>query len=178
MKIIVNDANILINLADLDLLNKFTELDVELHTNDFVLAEVKNPELGVIDRRKKEQILKVNEIIKAGKLIVAQTPSNEYQEILKLQSKNLSFTDCSIWYYTKKMNGILLTGDNNLRKTVKETGTEVRGILYVFDILLEHKVISSDVAYVKLELLLKTNARLPKNEVHKRLQKWSENKNL
>ena len=163
MKIVVNDANILIDLANLDLLSKLAQLAIELHTNDFVMNEIKQP----------EQIEKVNKIVNTGKLIVAQTKSDEYIEIIKLQTKNLSFEDCSIWYYTKKMKGILLTGDNNLRKTVKASGIEVRGVLYVFDKLLENNIISRQEACEKLTALYKINSRLPKKEIDKRLNNWN-----
>ena len=39
MKIIVNDANILIDLAKLDLIEKLSQLGAVLHTNDFVLSD-------------------------------------------------------------------------------------------------------------------------------------------
>lgn len=40
MKIVINDANILIDLAKLDLLDKFSNLSFDLHTTDFVYEEL------------------------------------------------------------------------------------------------------------------------------------------
>ena len=163
MKIIVNDTNILIDLADLDLLENLTELNFELHTNDFVISEIEKP----------EQLEKINKIIKSGKLTVATTNADEYSDIAKLQTKNLSFEDCSVWYYTKKVNGILLTGDGNLRKSATIAGLEVRGILFVFDKLVENKIIDNQTAIEKLEILEQKNPRLPKNEIEKRKKEWA-----
>lgn len=36
MKVVINDANILIDLVKLDLLNVFSKLPFDLHTTDFV----------------------------------------------------------------------------------------------------------------------------------------------
>jgi len=162
VKIVVNDTNILIDLADLELLGKFAELDYELHTNDFILSEIQNP----------EQLEKINTLVKAGKLTVSTTKAEDYPEIAKLQTKNLSFEDCSIWYYAKKIDAMLLTGDGNLRKSAQATGIEVRGMFFVFDQLLENKIIDCQTAITKLELLKEKNNRLPKDEFEKRINEW------
>lgn len=164
MKIVVNDANILIDLADLDLLHYFSKLNFELHTNDFVLSEIKIP----------SQLSKINQLVRGGKMIVATTKSEEYLEITNLQTKNLSFQDCSILYYTKKVSGMLLSGDGNLRKAAKSAGTEVRGIIYIFDQLIEKELISKNLAVTKITQLQANNNRLPKAEIKKRIELWSE----
>ena len=40
MKIIINDANILIDLVHLGLMNEFIQLNLELKTTDFVFEEL------------------------------------------------------------------------------------------------------------------------------------------
>lgn len=40
MKLLINDANILIDIVKLDLVNAFLSLDFDLHTTDFVFAEL------------------------------------------------------------------------------------------------------------------------------------------
>ena len=161
MKIVVNDANILIDLISIDLLDAFLQLNFEFHTNDFIINEIKD---------QKHLIL---EIIESNQLIVNKTKAEDYINILALQTKNLSFEDCSIWYYTKQIGGILLTGDARLRKTVEKDDIEVRGILYIFDMLLENNILSFSIAMEKLIALSKINTRLPKPEIEKRLNKWN-----
>ncbi len=40
MRIIINDANILIDLVQLDLMNEFIQLELDLKTTDFVYEEL------------------------------------------------------------------------------------------------------------------------------------------
>ena len=40
MRIITNDANILIDLVQLDLMNEFIQLELDLKTTDFVYEEL------------------------------------------------------------------------------------------------------------------------------------------
>jgi rRNA-processing protein FCF1 len=162
LEIIVYDSNILIDLSDIDLLDGLTNIGYKLHTNDFVISEIKNP----------LQLEKINKLVFENKLIVAKTEPNEYPEIIKLQCKNLSFEDCSIWYYAKKTNGILLTGDGNLRKMALDSGIEVKGILFVFDQLVLNKSISHTAAIEKLKQLQTINHRLPKEAIEQRIQAW------
>jgi len=162
VRIIVNDTNILIDLANLNLLDYFLKLEFEFHTNDFIINEL-------TDTEQKE---KIEKIINDKQLIVAETKSEEYTAIIELQTKNLSFEDCSIWYYAQKVNGILLTGDARLRKTVEKSGIEVRGILFIFDKLVECNIIDTHTAVEKLKELISFNHRLPKTEVEKRFALW------
>ena len=155
MRIIVNDTNILIDLANLNLFDYFLNLEFEFHTNDFIINELTDIEQKEI----------IDKIIEENKLIVAEIKSEEYPAILNLQTKNLSFEDCSIWYYAKKVNGILLTGDARLRKSVEKSGIEVRGILFIFDELVRCNIIDKQTAVEKLKELLKINHRLPKKEI-------------
>ncbi len=164
LKIVVNDANILIDLADINLLDELTKLNFELHTNDLIIAEIVNP----------NQLAKIQKIIDGHKLFVASVKAEEYSEIMKLQTKNLSFEDCSIWHYTKKLNGILLSGDGNLRKIAKSAGLEVKGIFFIFDQLVYNKIISFISAIEKLNKLRTINTRLPQEEIEKRIKAWSE----
>jgi predicted nucleic acid-binding protein len=162
MKIIVNDANILIDLISIDLLDNFLNLDFEFHTNDLILNEIDDP----------EQKRTLEEVIKAQKLFIHGTKAEDYSQIISLMSKNLSFEDCSIWFYTKKVEGILLTGDAKLRKMVEQDNIEVRGILFVFDLLVEKNILERHIAVDKLNQLSTINSRLPQKEINKRLTLW------
>jgi predicted nucleic acid-binding protein len=164
MKIIINDANILIDLVKLELIDVFSELNFDLHTTDFVYEEIYDDQKRVISNLNKREKLKIIE-----------TSSNEdflgINNLLQ-NSKGLSFEDCSVWYYAKKLSGILLTGDNQLRRQATKNFVEVRGIIYVFDELVFQKLISLEVACIKIEELAKLNDRLPKKEIEKRILLW------
>ena len=163
MKIIVNDTNILIDLMNISLLDVFLELDFKFHTNDLIINEITNAEQEAI----------INKVISENKLIVNETKAEDYPRIISLLINNLSFEDCSIWYYAQQIEGVLLTGDARLRKEVEKTKVEVRGVLFVFDKLIEENKITKSNAINKLTELLNINPRLPKKEIKKRIELWS-----
>lgn len=108
MKIVINDANILIDLAKLELIPVFAKINFDLHTTDFVIEELNE-----------EQRDPVSKLIKSKKLTVIETEDMaDFQGITSIleKSNGLSFEDCSVWYYSKKLSGALLTGDGKLRK--------------------------------------------------------------
>lgn len=168
MKIVINDANILIDLVKLELIDAFSKLDFDLHTTDFVLDELNDEQ--------KTPIVNLNN---GKKLTVIETTETiDFQGITTILEKStgLSFEDCSVWYYSKKMSGILLTGDGKLRKQASKDKIEVRGIIYLFDVLLNQKLISFQEAIEKLKQLMLLNNRLPKKEIDKRIELWNEEK--
>ena len=125
MHIVVNDTNIFIDLIHIELIDKFCQLHYEFHTNDFVINEIEETYQEAI----------ILQLIEAGRLIVASLAAIEIDEIILLQETvtRLSIPDCSVWYYSKKNNYTLLTGDNVLRKTAEKDHITVRGILFIFD---------------------------------------------
>ena len=90
MEIVVNDTNIFIDLYSIGLLEEFFELPITVHTVDFVINELKEP----------EQLKAINEFIKNGKLKVQNFDTKELIDIIDLQSRaggNVSITDCAVW---------------------------------------------------------------------------------
>lgn len=170
MKIVINDANILIDLAKLNLLDVFSKLNFELYTTDFVYEELN------IEQKKTVSLL-----LKNGSINIIETIDiKDFQEISNLLeiSNGLSFEDCSVWYYSFKLNGMLLSGDGKLRKQVRKNGIEVRGIIYIFDELIKQNLISFTKAIEKIEQLILLNNRLPKTEIEKRIDFWSQKKQI
>jgi predicted nucleic acid-binding protein len=168
MKVVINDANILIDLVKLDLLDVFAKLNFELHTTDFVFEELNE-----------EQKSPVSTLHRNGFLNIIETSDiNDFQEINNLlnTSSGLSFEDCTVWHYSVKLSGTLLSGDGKLRKQVRKSGIEVRGIIYVFDELLKQDLITFSRAIEKIKQLQLLNNRLPKSEIEKRIEFWAENK--
>lgn len=87
---------------------------------------------------------------------------------------NVSIPDCAVWNYAKKHNYTLLTGDGQLRKKAIESNVTVKGIIYIFDHLVECEIITPQYAVIKLQELMKHNSRLPKSIIQERIEKWSE----
>jgi len=170
MKVVINDANILIDLVKLDLLDVFSKLNFELHTTDFVYEELNEEQKGTL-----------SSLLESGALNIIETIEvQDFQEINRLlnQSNGLSFEDCSVWYYSAKLSGILLSGDAKLRKKVRKNGVEVRGIIYVFDELIKQNLITFPKGIEKIEQLLQLNNRLPKTEIEKRIKSWNKKKHV
>jgi rRNA-processing protein FCF1 len=169
MKVLINDANILIDLVKLELLEVFSNLDFELYSTDFVIEELNRTERKEIDV-----------LIFDNKLSVIETELfNDFKGIdsILARTSGLSFEDCSVWYYSKKMNGILLTGDGKLRKQARKDNIDVRGIIYIFDKLIEQELISYGEAIIKMKYLTQINVRLPIEIINKRLNAWELNNN-
>lgn len=118
MLILINDANILIDLIRLACVDAFFKLDAEVVTTDFVLEELEI-----------EQQL----IFQNSNFRVLTSDSLAISEIsrMKEQHPGLSFEDCSVWHHARLSGGVLVTGDGLLRKKARVEGIEVRGIIFL-----------------------------------------------
>lgn len=165
MKIVLSDANVLIDLCNINLLDEFFKLNFEFHTTEQVVNEIKKP--------KQKQLIEkhINE-----KLNIKTLTGIDIMEVAKLfggNISNLSYVDCEVWYLSKQHNFTLLTGDKNLRNQATKDKIEVRGILFLFDQMVAQNCITKQIAHDKLLLLSESNIRLPKKEVENRLTAWA-----
>lgn len=163
--VVVSNTNIFIDLYTADLLDEFFSLTIHIHTTDFIIHELK-----VMEQKSK--------ILGYDKLFIKKFDMREMIELVGFQRKmqdktNVSIQDCSVWLYAQDNGYILLTGDGKLRKTAIKEGTNVRGILYIFDKLVEEKLLTPQKACEKLQLLRQINGRLPSKEIEKRIEIWS-----
>lgn len=167
MKIVISDTNIIIDLLNTDLLEYFLKLRIEVHTTDFVLVELYDEQIKILDKKIEEE-----------QLIIDKANEGDIDEIIKLQSEKttLSINDISVYYFAKKHEAMILTGDKLFRKYAEENEIEVKGILWVFDELLNNQLLNKNTLADKLRTLMKTNKRLPRNEVISRLEKWKSTK--
>lgn len=170
MRILVNDANILIDLATLQLLEMFSELNYDLQTTDFVLDELHPHQRDQVDALINDESFTIIETTDDHDLIgIGDLLGN---------STGLSFVDCSVWYYTSKFDGILLSGDGRLRRQASAAGIEVKGILFVFDQLLLNGLINFATAIEKIKILYNINPRLPVAERDRRLIAWRRSEHI
>jgi rRNA-processing protein FCF1 len=142
MRIIINDANILIDLVQLDLMNEFIQLELDLKTTDFVYEELND-----------EQKKVVAAFVESGDIEIIVTHEDvDLNSIVRIltSSSGLSFEDCSVLHYASKLNGIFLSGDGKLRKQALAKGIPVRGILFIFDQLLLNNLITFENAIISI----------------------------
>ncbi|MEA5140409.1 PIN domain-containing protein [Arcicella rigui] len=170
MKLIISDTNILIDLIRLELIDVFFQLEnLALKTTDFVFEELFE-----------EQKLVFSIFINDGKFEILESFEDDLLQIMDIQARTsgLSFEDCSVWYFAEKLNGILLTGDGKLRRQSSLNGVEVKGILFVFDILLLQNKITFEDAIDKLNQLYQLNTRLPTVPKNQRIEFWSKRQHI
>jgi predicted nucleic acid-binding protein len=166
MKVVVNDANILIDLVKLQLLPHFFALGWEYHTTSLVFDELYEEQQNAFTPYQDK-----------GLFIVHDLDSNELGTIIELQIEKpqLSEQDCSALYYTLKTSSTLLSSDKNLREFAENKGVEVHGHLWIFDAMVAQNCISPSRAADKLEELINTinpKLRLPDHECKRRLGLW------
>ena len=166
MVIVVNDTNIFIDLYSIGCLEAFFKLPICVHTIDLVMNEITNA----------EQMKAIEKYVSSKQLTVGTFTAEELADICTLHATakgNVSFTDCAVLHYAKSNDYVLLIGDKQLRNRASESHVTVRGILYVFDLLVEHKILFTEDVVAKLKRLQEANLRLPQKLIQERIDKWS-----
>ncbi len=166
MIVIVNDANILIDLVKLELLPQFFALDLEFYTSSLILEELYP-----------EQIQQLVRYIQGGKLNIIDFTNEELITMAILQNEKpvLSQQDCSAIVSAKKVNGELITSDGNLRKFATHKNIIVRGHLWILNLMVEQNKITGILAIEKLNYLrtvINKRLGLPKNECDLKISSW------
>jgi predicted nucleic acid-binding protein len=166
MRVVVNDANILIDLVKLQLLPHFFGLGWEYHTTSLVFDELFEDQQEAFAPYQDK-----------GLFHVADLDETELVSILELQiaKPQLSEQDCSALFYTIKNSGVLLSSDKNLREYAEDKGVEVHGHLWILDEMVAQNCISPSRAADKLEELIDAinpKLRLPDHECKRRLGQW------
>jgi predicted nucleic acid-binding protein len=165
MKLVVQDACIIIDLIEGSLLELWPGLGFETITSDLVVHEIKDPEQkkAFDSFKSKKGISIIN--LKAEELI-------EVVALQRTKGSGLTLSDCSALFLARKKDAILLTSDGMLRKKAERDHIEVRGLLWVLDSLIEAKLITSKNAASNLKRILDAGSRLPADECSKRFDAW------
>jgi predicted nucleic acid-binding protein len=71
---------------------------------------------------------------------------------------------------------VLLTGDKALRAAGEEEGIQVRGVLWLMDMMAAANVLTGTEAVTALHLMLKSGSRLPEQDCERYIQKWRSSK--
>jgi predicted nucleic acid-binding protein len=163
MKIVVNDASILIDLLKIDLLDEFFCLPLEMHTTDLVSSEIKD-----------ESTKRFQKYIEKKMINIYSFSDKEWAEVVYIKTENppLSMADCSCFWLCKQLSATLLTSDGKLRSSASKENIPVHGILWLFEELISQKEITAGEAGKKLKKLIEINPRLPHKECQRWLKKW------
>lgn len=163
MIFLVNDANILIDLLKINLLDSFFRLEFDFQVTDMVFAEIREENVAELER-----CFELNLLTMQG---------FAFEDLLQIQliegnNPVLSIADCSCLYLAEKLTGTLLTGDGALRRIAEQQNIPVHGILWVLDELITRGLLAKTEAHDKLLQLKELNPRLPDHECQKRLKAW------
>lgn len=167
IKIAVTDACIFIDLYDLDLIASFFSLELEIHTTTAVYSEL---------YAEQQQILKAYQSV--GKLVVHNLQEADFLQIYsEPYPKSLSETDKSVLYIANRLNACVLSSDKSVRNCAKNQAILYHGLIWIFDRLVEDKILMPEEAGKKMNLLIKTNFIYQNNksliaEMDKRLKVW------
>ena len=106
MKLVISDTNIIIDLLNIDLLDIFLQLPIEIHTTDLVVSELKDEQAKLIMKKVTE-----------GKMLLNTANEEEYAEILEIskEKQSISLVDFSVYYFANKIKATILTGDKAFR---------------------------------------------------------------
>ena len=173
MEIVVNDTNILIDLARADLLRLCPLMSLEFHTLDVIVEEVEDY----------EQRRAVDELVAEGTLKVRSLSGKQMMTVMEkveaYEGKcNLSPEDISVLVYAKENGFRLLTGDKTLRTKAIDDGVTVSGILYLTDRMLDDNLVTAKEMISILQRLLTVNKRLPKKSIEERIKELKEGKGI
>ncbi len=163
MILLVNDANILIDLLKIGLLESFFQLKYEFHVTDFVAAEVQEDNVVELDMFIENGFLHQKSFDFEGLMQI---------QLLEVKHQVLSIADCSCLFHARTLSAKLLTGDAALRRTAQQELISVHGILWIFDELVRKDLLPKEQAIDKLSELMRKNSRLPVSECKKRLKRW------
>jgi len=164
MTVAVCDTNVIIDLLQVDSFKSFLKLKWDKHVPP-----------GVIDEVQEDNTDQLVTAINTGKLILPTFSPEELIKIqeLKTQYPSLSIEDCSCLFLAERLSAVLLTGERRLRRIAADSHrVKVHGILWVFEQLIEEKIITQRVAHDKLTHLMKVNKRLPRKDCGRLLKLW------
>lgn len=164
MKVAVKDANVLIDLEIAGLLDLWFQLGHETITTDLVVGQLKTG-------GHKETLSHVS----TGNIEVHKCSGDFLARAFELMTQIGSgpdIADCSVLLLAIELDAILLSGDKPLRRAAAANQVEVHGTLWIFDQLIEARLLSKLTAAAKLEYLVEQDSYYPKEECQKRLTRW------
>jgi rRNA-processing protein FCF1 len=170
MKLAVTDACIFIDIYELELSSEFFSLEIEIHTSLDVFNEL-HPH--------QKELLKAYQRI--GKFTTHILTEEDRLEIYKCNyPKSLSDNDKTVLHLAEKIDAMVLSSDKAVRIYAKKKSIEYHGMLWIFDKLIDAKLIDPLTASDKLKKLIHSNTVYQNNgelvtEMNKRLKIWSNN---
>ena len=158
MQAAITDANIFIDLFDVDLLEDFFRLPYKVHTTQFVLDELSEECCLIVEEH----------------CSISQVGSNDKTEIDSLEwSSGFSFPDKTILYIAKRDGMIVFSGEKKMMKWCSTNNLESHGVLFVLQQFIDAEIRSPKDVARKLLNLLSLNQWLPTETSMTLIEKWN-----
>lgn len=170
MKIAITDACIFIDLYNLQLTDSFFKLNYEIHTSYDIIDELYEHQKDLLKAYQSSE-----------KLTVHNLEEEDWHKIEKMKlPKALSPNDKTVLYLADKNQCMVLSSDKTVRQQAKKLCCEYHGMLWIFDQLIENKLLNEKVAINKIEKLFTNNIiyldnKALREEKEKRIKIWSKN---
>lgn len=147
MKLAVTDACIFIDLIELQLSSEFFGLPIEIHTSLDVFNELYTEQ---------KEILKAYSSV--GNLSIHNLSAQEKNRIHEERfPRSLSENDKTVIFLADKLNATVISSDKAVRNYAKSKAIEYHGMLWIFDKLIEFKLITPLEAIAKIRTLYSGN---------------------
>lgn len=162
MRVAVQDANVFIDLELAGLYDLWLQMGVEVHTTDLIRMELERGNHRI-------------SLSYLSGMVVHELSFEELVTIAELEqsvANKAKFNDCSVLYLAEKLKVTFISGDGALRTAAQKRGVEVRSTFWIFDSLIERKLLAPVVAAEKLRQLLLQDRHLPKSACDERLTRW------
>ena len=154
-KIVVSDSSVLMDLAKVGLIEACLALPFEFVIPDVMIAG----ELLDLGRYTAADLVRLG--FGAGTLEGAD--AQFAIAYFRQHRRHLSLNDCFAWRLAEVHQGILMTGDGNLRKLAGRSGLDVHGALWIIELMAEHNTSPTATLLEALDCLDKDElVRLPR----------------
>jgi len=160
-KLLISDANIIIDVIAGGLVDDLFQLDYTFGTPDILFEkELKDQHPEIISAGL--QVLELN----------AETVAYASSVFNADVTDRVSLMDCVALALARQENCTLLTGDARLRKHAETESIEVKGTLWIVQQLLDNKLIDTDKAEDAYQKMRNDGSRLPEKEITKQLKAY------
>jgi predicted nucleic acid-binding protein len=147
-KIVILDANILIDLVKTGLFDLSMELQYDFSTTDIVLEDLDEQQLATIQPH-----------ICSAKCMLIRIPENDLAKIQRMSTADprLSEQDWSTFFYAQQQKALLITDDTRMKKIAASKGITTCGICWILDQLTEMNLLTKQEASSFLQAQMKKN---------------------
>lgn len=159
-EIVIQDACVLFDLIDLQLIDLFFELELTVMTTPQVIGEIEEDEQQAVVRK----------FIDKGKLLIDKDGITSAVQEIYDANRGLSFADCSVLELALRVKGSVLSSDLDLRNVTTRNKLIVRGILWIVKELHLTNRLTGEALTAKLKLYQQINDRAPKKEIKEMIE--------